>query len=216
MSTIAEQLFLPGFGARSSLYRRGLGPGWSTLEIPEPAVGSGALAWRRAWIDAELARRTGPVALAGHSMGAALAICAAAAWPGKVASLVLIAPAGLPLVKPIRRSLAEFCAQVAGGRYPLAEAAWSVRSVLAAPRNALRLARGVQRADLSEEMRCVGAAAIPTTVIGCTSDTLVTPAQCRQVAELLGATYRELRLDGGHMWMLDEWRLFSGLLAGTW
>jgi len=148
-------------------------------------------------------------------MGAALAICAAAARPDKVAGLLLIAPAGLPLVKPIRKSLAEFFGQVAGGRYPLAEAAWSVRTALAAPRKALRLARGLQRADLSPEMRRVGEAAIPATVVGCTTDTLVTTAQCREVARLLGADYREIRSPGGHMWMLDEWALFSGLLAGA-
>lgn len=215
VSTTAERLFVPGFGARSSLYRHGLGAGWTSLEAPSLGAGAGALAWRRRWIDAELARRPGPVVLAGHSMGAALAICAAAAWPDKVASLLLIAPAGLPLAKPIRKSLAEFCAQVAGGRYPLAEAAWSARSVLAAPRNALRLARGVQGADLTLEMQRVSEASIPATVVGCTTDTLVPPEQCRRVARLLGASYRELCLEGGHMWMLDEWTLFSGLLAGT-
>jgi len=215
MSAIAERLFLPGYGARGSLYRRGLGSGWTPLEVPAVGEGAGVLAWRRRWIDEELRRRAGPVALAGHSMGAALAICAAAARPEKVASLLLIAPAGLPLAKPIRKSLAEFCAQVAAGRYPLVEAAWSARSVMAAPRKALRLARGVQHADLTAEMRRVGEAAIPATVVGCTTDTLVTPDQCRRVAGLLGARYCEVRLDGGHMWMLDEWALFAGLLAGV-
>jgi pimeloyl-ACP methyl ester carboxylesterase len=215
MSATAERLFLPGYGARASLYRTGLGDGWAPLELPTYAAGAGALAWHRRWIDAELRRRPGPIALAGHSMGAALAICAAAARPEKVVSLLLIAPAGLPLAKPIRKSLAEFCGQVAGGRYPLAEAAWSIRTALEAPRKALRLARGLQRADLTAEMQRVGEAAIPTTVIGCTTDTLVTPEQCREVARLLGATYREIRSAGGHMWMLDEWALFSGLLAGA-
>lgn len=215
MSATTQRLFLPGYGTRASLYRAGLGDDWASLEVPTLAAGAGALAWRRGWIDAELRRRPGPIALAGHSMGAALAICAAAAHPEKVASLLLIAPAGLPLGKPIRKSLAEFCSQVAGGRYPLAEAAWSVRSALAAPRRGLRLARGVQRADLTAEMQRVSEAAIPTTVIGCTTDTLVTPEQCREVAGLLGASYREIHSSGGHMWMLDEWALFAGLLASA-
>ncbi len=218
MSTAAEKLFLPGYGARSSLYRNGLGPGWTSLEAPSLkalAQIAGAFASRRRWLDGELSRRPGPIALAGHSMGAALAICAAAAQPDKVASLIVIAPAGLPLTKPIRKSLSDFCVQVAAGRYPLADAVWSARSVLASPRSALRLARGVQGLDLTLEMEQIRAASIPSTVIGCTSDTLVTPSHCRRIAEHLGATYRELRLDGGHMWMLDEWALFSGLLAGA-
>jgi pimeloyl-ACP methyl ester carboxylesterase len=215
MSAVAERLFLPGWGARTSLYRSGLGDGWTPLEPPPFRAGGGALAWRRGWIEAELDRRSGPVALAGHSLGAALAISAAASWPEKVASLVLIAPAGLPLTKPIRKSVAAFAGQVAGGRYPLAEAGRAVRDVLRSPRTALRLARSVQGADLTAEMQRVREASIPTTVVGCTTDTLVTPELCREAASLLGATYREVSLQGGHMWMLDAWPLFAGLLAST-
>jgi len=45
----------------------------------------------------------------------------------------------------------------------------------------------------------------------CATDTLVTPAQCRVAADLLGAEYRELELRGGHMWMLTSWPSFAGL-----
>lgn len=41
-------------------------------------------------------------------------------------------------------------------------------------------------------------------LIGCASDTLVTPAHCRRAAFLLGASYRELAITGGHVWMLSD------------
>jgi homoserine acetyltransferase len=75
----------------------------------------------------------------------------------------------------------------------------------------LRLAQAVRRLDLTREMRGLRRAGIPIEVVGCTSDSLVTPAHCRSVAELLGADYRELALGGGHMWMLTAWPAFAGL-----
>jgi hypothetical protein len=50
-------------------------------------------------------------------------------------------------------------------------------------------------------------------VIACVSDTLVTVAHCRSIAELIGARYRELALAGGHTWMLDAWPRFASELA---
>ena len=67
--------------------------------------------------------------------------------------------------------------------------------------------------DLSVEMRRVSAAGIDTTVVGCSTDTLVTAAHCRRAADLLGARYRELPLAGGHMWMLDAWPTLAAELA---
>jgi hypothetical protein len=55
------------------------------------------------------------------------------------------------------------------------------------------------------------ASGLPTEVVACTTDALVTPAHRRTAATLLGADYRELALDGGHMWMLTEWPSFSRL-----
>jgi Asp/Glu/hydantoin racemase len=45
----------------------------------------------------------------------------------------------------------------------------------------------------------VRATGIQAELIACASDTLVTPAHSRAIARLLGADYRELELDGGHM-----------------
>jgi surfactin synthase thioesterase subunit len=62
-------------------------------------------------------------------------------------------------------------------------------------------------------MKIVRRHGIPTTVVACSTDTLVTAAHCRQVATLLGASYRELALEGGHMWMLLDWGLLERELA---
>ncbi len=146
-------------------------------------------------------------------MGGALAIAAAAARPDRVSRLVLISPAGLPLSKPMTLSLAEFARGVLLGRYPWGEVAGSVAMTLRAPRDAYRLARAVHGADLTAEMTAVRDAGIPTTVVGCDSDTLVTVAHCRSIATLLGAGYRELTLGGGHMWMLGAWPRLARELA---
>jgi pimeloyl-ACP methyl ester carboxylesterase len=197
-----DRLFLPGFGAPASLYRPALAPGWTALEAPSFRATGGALASYRTWLAAELARRDEPVWLAGHSMGGALAVLAAAERPGRIARLTLISPAGLPLRKPMCDSLADFARQLASGRYGSADALTAVARALAAPRAALRLAREVRALDLSHEMETVRREGVPVEVVACASDTLVTPAHCRRQAQLLGARYRQLPLLGGHMWML--------------
>lgn len=208
-----ERLFLPGWGAPGSLYSPGLAPGWTALEPPSFAATRGSLASYLDWLLSELRRRERPSCLAGHSMGGALAVLAAAAAPEKVSRLVLISPAGLPLRKPMAASLARFVQQAATGRYASAETASALIRTARAPRAALRLARSVRALDLAEEMRAVRASGVPVEVVGCATDTLVTPANSRSVARLLGGSYRELACAGGHMWMLDAWPLLAGILA---
>ncbi len=214
MPAAPTKLFLPGFGAAASLYRPGLPAGWAPLDPPGFHAGGRSLAANCQWLLAELERRGGRVALAGHSMGAALAIAAAAAAPERVARLVLIAPAGLPLAKPITRSLREFACQVASGRYPTAEALRSTWAALRAPARAFCLARELHGSNLSREMAAVRAAGIETLVAGVADDSLVTPEHCRRAARLLGASYREVAHEGGHMWMLGSWSTFAELLDG--
>ncbi|HVH51469.1 MAG TPA: hypothetical protein VM690_04940, partial [Gaiellaceae bacterium] len=86
-------LFVPGWGAPAALYEPGLPSGWSALEPPSFAAGRGSLAEYHRWLRIELDRR-GRSPLGGHSMGAALAILAAAESPELVERLVLVAPAG--------------------------------------------------------------------------------------------------------------------------
>lgn len=206
-----RKLFLPGFGASGRLYARGLGHGWEALDPPSFRITHGVFARYRGWLDRELDRSNEAVWLAGHSMGGALAVLAAASVPERVARLTLVCPAGLPLRKPIPHSLGQFVSQVARRRYDLRELRREVGQALDAPRAAVRLARSVRALDLSLEMQRVRASGIPTEVVGCATDTLVTPAHCRTAATLLGADYRELALDGGHMWMLTAWPNFSRL-----
>ena len=197
-----DRLFLPGFGAPAGLYGPALGGGWTTLEPPSFRSARGALRSYRAWLGQELDRCSDPVWLAGHSMGGALAVLAAAEQPERIARLTLISPAGLPLDKPMTASLAEFGRQLAAGGYSRADALSAIGRALAAPCLALRLAREVRALDLSLEMARVRRCGVPVEVVGCATDTLVTPSHCRRQAQLLGARYRGLSLPGGHMWML--------------
>lgn len=197
-----DRLFLPGFGAPARLYRRALAAGWIVLEPPSFRGTRGALGAYRAWLEQELDHLDRPVWLAGHSMGGALAVLAAAERPDRIARLTLISPAGLPLQKPMAASVAEFARQLASGSYAGADAVVAIARALAAPCSALRLARRVRALDLTLEMEHVRRSGVPVEVVACATDTLVTPLHCRRQAQLLGARYRGLHLPGGHMWML--------------
>jgi pimeloyl-ACP methyl ester carboxylesterase len=207
-----RKLFLPGYGASGRLYERGLSAGWRALEPPPFHATGGAFRAYEEWLGAELRRSDEQAWLAGHSMGGALAVAVAVAQPTRVARLTLISPAGLPLRKPVRASLAQFGRQVALGRYELREVAHDLRRVLRAPRAAYRLAQAVRVLDLTAQMRRLRELGLPAEVVACSSDTLVTPLHCRRTAELLGGEYRELDLAGGHMWMLDSWPQLARLL----
>ena len=207
-------LFIPGWAARASLYRDALPPGWEVLQPPSFRTTAGAIEAYPAWLAAELARRTGPFTLGGHSFGAALAVLAAARCDADVEKLVLVDPAGLPLSKPKSRALRDFARQLATGVYPLAPAAASVATTLVAPRAALRLARSVYALDLSTELAALRGRGIPCTVLAADSDTLTPPDHCRRVAELAGATFEQLAVTGGHVWFLVAGAQLRLRLAG--
>jgi pimeloyl-ACP methyl ester carboxylesterase len=198
----ASRLFFPGFLARPHTYDEGLPDGWEALRPPPPRVTHGSLSSLRRWAIGEIAGRSGRSIVAGHSLGAALAVLAALSEPERVEELLLIAPAGLPLTKPVRDSVRELVVQLCTRTYPVSDVSSAALELASAPRAAVRLVRSLRRLDLSEHMRGLRALGIPTTVVGCASDTLVTPAHCRRAAEHLGADYRELELPGGHVWML--------------
>jgi pimeloyl-ACP methyl ester carboxylesterase len=207
-----QRLFVPGFAVRGTLYAPGLPPGWRALEPPSPRMTGGRLEAYRSWLVEELVRRSGAAELAGHSLGAALAIAAAADRPELVGRLTLFSPAGLPLAKPMADSLVLLVRQALGGLYPPPEVAVTVARTLRAPLATLRLAREAHDLDLSAEARLVAAAGIPSLVVGCESDTLTTPAVCRSIAAALGGAYEQV--DGaGHMWMLRDRRTFQAVLS---
>lgn len=197
-------LFVPGWAATAGLYAAGLPEGWEVLGPPSFRTSRGELSAYRRWLGAEIARRRTPVALAGHSMGGALALLAAADQPDLVEKLILLSPAGLPLNKPLRASTATFVGQVARRRYPIGELRRALTRTAIAPRAALRVARSVHDLDLTPELERIRRHRIPCTVIGCVSDELTTPAHCRRLATLLNASYRELDASEGHIWMITE------------
>ena len=204
----APRLFVPGLAARGSLYAPGLPEGWAALDPPSPGEIRGRFDGLREWLLAELLRHGRPATLAGHSLGAGLAITAAADRPDLVERLILFSPAGLPLSKPMRSSLWLLVKQVVQGLYPAREVGAVVRETIRHPSATYRLSREAHDLDLRDEMTRVAAAGIPAHVVACTSDTLTTPAVCRTVAATLGCGYEEI--DGaGHMWMLSDWPRFE-------
>lgn len=202
--------FLPGWGAPPSLYTAALPDGWTALQAPTFAETNGDLGRYVDWLDSVIAGAPKPVALAGHSMGAALAILAAHRDPARIRRLLLVSPAGLPLTKPLSASLGEFAHQLLARSYPR-DIGRSLASAATAPRAALRLARAVRALDLRAELGALRTSGVPCRVVACATDTLTTTAHCRRIARLVGADFRELRIAGGHMWMLDHPAVFTTL-----
>ena len=151
-------------------------------------------------------RGRGRSRLAGHSMGAALAILAAAESPELVERLVLIAPAGLPLQKPIRESARDFVAAARARRLPAA-------------RRRLGCARGRPRAP-RRRSRSRGTCAASTCAASARgSAPLGIPVDRRRLRRRHARHHRarpgarRARSEptttsstsrGGHMWMLTE------------
>jgi pimeloyl-ACP methyl ester carboxylesterase len=208
-----RRLFVPGLGAPPAIYARALDERWQVLTPPSFAEGRGSLRPHISALVGELDAANEPATIAGHSMGAAVAVLATLERPEAVARLVLVSPAGLPLTKPVHASLGDFARQMRGGNYPLAATMAAAGSALRAPRASARLAHAVRSLDLSPELRRLHSLGIPCAVLGCTTDTLTPVEHCRQIAKLAGAHYRELASRGGHVWMLTNQALFASALA---
>src|SRR5262245_37798452 len=130
---MAARIFVPGFGARAGFYRAALGGRWTVHEPPSFRSGA-AFEAHVAAFESRLAAAREPVVVAGHSLGAAVALVAATRLPEAVERLLLIAPAGLPLTKPITASARDFRRQFAEGDYPNGELTRALGSILGAPR----------------------------------------------------------------------------------
>jgi pimeloyl-ACP methyl ester carboxylesterase len=210
----AASIFVPGWGARARFYAPGLPVGWKAVD-PPPFRHAGSLEEFRTWLVRVLEHQPGPVALAGHSMGGALALRAAADDPAAVASLVLFAPAGLPLTKTLSRSFAAFARELSARRFPLRVALQGSLEILRAPRAAFRVGDDVRRLDLTAAMEEVRRAGIPTTIVSARSDTLVTPAAAARMAELTGGRLVEVAAVGGHLWPFGDWPRFRAELQAA-
>jgi pimeloyl-ACP methyl ester carboxylesterase len=208
-----RRLFVPGYGAPPAIYSRALDARWSVQTPPSFARSNGRLDAHVAALVHELASSDEPATVAGHSMGAAVAVLAALERPEAVSRLILIAPAGLPLTKPLHRSLRDFTTQLCRGGYPLLQTALATGSALRAPRAAIRLAHAIRTLDLTSQLRGIAALAIPCAVVACATDTLTPAGHCRQIARLADGRYEELELPGGHVWMLTERASFASVLA---
>ena len=193
-------IFVPGWGAPASLYRRGLPAGWQVVELPTFRRGRGDLDRYRDVVRAAVVAAGGPMTLAGHSMGGALALLVAVDEPQLVERLVLVSPAGLPLTKSLRASALTFLGQVRRGSYSLSTLRQMFVNTAGAPLRALALARAVHGLDLTPQLEAVRALGIRCTVVACRSDRLTTCDHCRRLAERLGADYRELEAGEGHIW----------------
>jgi pimeloyl-ACP methyl ester carboxylesterase len=207
--TAVTGLFLPGWGATAGLYAAGLPDGWEALELPTFRTARGDFLMYRRWVADELLRRQAPVALAGHSMGGALALLAAIDHPELVEKLILVSPAGLPLTKSMRASVVTFARQVVKGRYPLGHFRRVVARAVAAPWSGFQLARTVHQLDVRSELDRYDADRAACTVVACATDRLTPPAHCRELAAVLGAEYREVDASDGHIWPITH----PGLLA---
>ena len=212
MNSSVTGLFIPGWGAPARLYVPGLPEEWQALELPSFRKTRGELPVYRAWLGEEVARR-GTVALAGHSMGAAITLLAAIDRPDLVERLILLSPAGLPLTKPIPSSLMTWVRQVATGRFPLSQVGRSIVRVGFAPRSALRLGRVVHQLDLRPELERFRANPVPCSVVGCATDTMTPSSHCRELARLIGGDYREVDAPDGHIWPVTHPDLLTAMLS---
>jgi pimeloyl-ACP methyl ester carboxylesterase len=197
-------LFVPGLGAPVGLYRAGLPEGWVALELPSFRSTGGDFEAYGRWLVEEIARRPTPVVVAGHSMGATLALLAAADRPDLVERVIMLSPAGLPLTKPMRASARTFARQIVRGCYPARELGRMVVGAVTAPRAALKLARTVHGLDLAPELERIRASGVRCTIVASAGDELTTPAHCRALAAALEAEYRELDAAEGHIWPIIE------------
>ena len=206
---------MPGWGASAAVYTAGMPDGWEVLDPPSFGSTAGRLASLRGWAVDECRARAGPIAVGGHSLGAALALFVALDERIAVERLVLVSPAALPLTKPPVLMLLDFVRRVAAGWFPPGEASRAVRDVLVQPVSARRLGNDVRRLDLTPELGRLRARGIPAVVVGTTTDTLTTPRHCLRVGELLGAEYHELDVEGGHLWFLRRPDLLAAELRGA-
>ena len=195
----------PGWGGPRGLYAACVPDGWEILEPPPFRATGGDLAAYRRWLGDEIARAR-----------AAAHASPATRWARRSRCYAALDDPGA--VEPARPDLAgraaapeadlEERAEPRSTRSPRAlpggRALARDETDVAAPRAALRLAHTLRELDLAPELEQRPCGGIPCTVIGCATDRLTTPAICRRLASDSAPSYRELDVEGGHVWMLHR------------
>jgi pimeloyl-ACP methyl ester carboxylesterase len=205
--------FLGGLSVAARVYAPGLPAGWSCPEQPGFGQTGGRLGAYVAWATALVRAADGPVHLAGHSLGAAVAIATAASEPGRVARLTVFAPPGLPASGGgLRAAARDVLANGLAGRLGARTATGAALRMLDHPLAALRLARALVALDLRRELARVDAAGIRLDVIGAAGDRVAVPRACRRLAELGGGRYLEDAGGRDHLWVLTEPRRLARYL----
>ena len=204
------------------MYVPGLPPRWLCPEQPGFGETEGRFAAYVDWA-IELVREHGaPLHLAGHSLGGAVAIAVAAREPGRVHRVTAFGPAGLPVEHGLRQAARDVVANGLGMRLGAGAASRSALRALDHPRAALRLAREVERLDLTHELGMLRATGVELLVVAGQGDRVSTPAMCRRLAELGGGRYVEDETGRDHLWVMTTrsgcggtWRADDGRGAGT-
>jgi pimeloyl-ACP methyl ester carboxylesterase len=176
-----------------------------------------------------LAQHTGPLALAGASMGGMLALEAQRRAPQRVRGLALLGTTARADTPEMRRLRGEAIALFGAGRmdevlrinalfaFHRAHAARLLDDYLAMLRRAgadglIRQNRAVMaRADLRPALAGV---ACPTLVVGGLDDTLTPPECARELAAGVAGARLELLADCGHMLTMEKPAPLNRLLAG--
>ena len=152
-ATPPSGIFLGGWTVSAHVYVPGLPPGWACPEQPGFGETEGRFAAYVDWATRAGARHaTRRVHLAGHSLGGAVAIAVAAREPGRVHRVTAFGPAGLPVEHGLRQAARDVVANGLGLRLGAGAASRSALRALDHPRAALRLAREVERLDLTREL----------------------------------------------------------------
>ena len=199
-----DGIFLGGWSVAAHVYEPGLPAGWSSPEQPGFRETGGRFAAYVEWAAGLVRARGVPTHLAGHSLGGAVAIAVAAREPGLVPRVTCFAPAGLPAQHGLRHAARDVVANGLGLRLGASTASRSAIRALDHPRAALRLAREVERLDLTRELDLLRLAGVELLVVAAAGDRVATPDLCRRLAALGGG--RCVVDDGArdHLWVLTS------------
>lgn len=219
-------LFLHGAGGSSLAYagvlsrlgrrRRCLAldlPGHGRSPALEPAPPASQLCERHRDLVAELAERLGlgRFVLCGHSLGGAIAIELALAFPDRLERLVLIAtaarlPVSAELLRTVRDREEELPATFAALGYSPASSRsarerWAREQLQAPPEVLLADLRACERVDLRERL---AALMVPTLVISAADDRITPPAEQDRLAEAIRGARLERIPRAGHFVLLER------------